>query len=136
MSPADERVDEMLAAAREAMERGSYAPYSNFNVGAAVLAEGEVFAGANIENASYPVSVCAERNAVAAAVNAGKRSIEAVAVVSRADVPTPPCGACRQVLNEFGPQMLVTVESASGTRETWTLPEILPHAFGPADLGK
>jgi cytidine deaminase len=131
---AEDRVDEMLAAAREAMERGSYAPYSNFNVGAAVLAEGEVFAGANIENASYPVSVCAERHAVAAAVNAGKRSIDAVAVVSRADEPTPPCGACRQVLNEFGPRMLVTVESASGTRETWTLPEILPHAFGPSDL--
>jgi cytidine deaminase len=136
MSDADERVDEMLAAAREAMERGSYAPYSNFNVGAAVLAEGEVFAGANVENASYPMSVCAERHAVAEAVNAGKRSIDAVAVVSRADEPTPPCGGCRQVLNEFGPRMLVAVESASGKRETWTLSEILPHAFGPANLRK
>ena len=135
MSEAAERVDEMLAAAREAMERGSYAPYSNFNVGAAVLAQGEVFTGANVENASYPMSVCAERHAVAAAVNAGKRSIDAVAVVSRAEEPTPPCGGCRQVLNEFGPQMLVTVESASGKRETWRLPEILPHAFGPANLG-
>ena len=106
------------------------------DVGAAVLAEGEVFSGANVENASYPMSVCAERNAVAAAVIAGKRSIDAVAVVSRAGEPTPPCGGCRQVLNEFGPQMLVTVESASGKRATWTLPEILPHAFGPADLGK
>ena len=136
MIEAENRVDEMLASAREAMERGSYAPYSNFNVGAAVLAEGEVFSGANVENASYPMSVCAERNAVAAAVIAGKRSIDAVAVVSRAGEPTPPCGGCRQVLNEFGPQMLVTVESASGKRATWTLPEILPHAFGPADLGK
>jgi cytidine deaminase len=136
MSAAGERVDEMLTAAREAMERGSYAPYSNFNVGAAVLAEDEVFVGGNVENASYPMSVCAERNAVAAAVNAGKRSIEAVAVVSRANDPTPPCGGCRQVLNEFGPQMVVTVESASGKRARWTLPEILPHAFGPSDLGK
>src|SRR5262245_55632073 len=126
----------MLAAARDAMERGSYAPYSNFKVGAAVLAGGEVFAGANVENASYPMSVCAERNAVAAAVNAGKRSIDAVAVVSLADEPTPPCGGCRQVLNEFGPQMLVTVESASGKRETWTLPEILPHGSGPSDPGQ
>ena len=134
MSAADERVDEMLAAAREAMERGSYAPYSNFNVGAAVLAGGQVFAGANVENASYPMSVCAERNAVAAAVNAGKRSIDSVAVVSRADEPTPPCGGCRQVLNEFGPKMLVVIEAVDGKRAEWTLPEILPHAFGPDDL--
>jgi cytidine deaminase len=136
MSAPTERVDELLAAARDAMERGSYAPYSNFNVGAAVLAEGEVFAGANVENASYPMCVCAERNAVAAAVNAGKRSIDAVAVVTGADEPTPPCGGCRQVLNEFGPDMAVTVESGNGQRAEWRLTEILPHAFGPANLGK
>jgi cytidine deaminase len=118
------------------MERGSYAPYSNFNVGAAVLAEDEVFAGANVENASYPMSVCAERNAVAAAVNSGKRSIDAVAVVTRADELTPPCGGCRQVLNEFGPDMTVTVESGTGERAAWRLTEILPHAFGPSNLGK
>ena len=135
MSEARDRIDELLAVASEVMERGSYAPYSNFNVGAAVLAEGDVFPGANIENASYPLSVCAERNAVAAAVNAGKRSIEAVAVVTRADEPTPPCGGCRQVLNEFGPRMLVVIETVGGARAEWTLPEILPHAFGPADLG-
>jgi cytidine deaminase len=136
MSAPAERVDELLAAARDAMERGSYAPYSNFNVGAAVLAEGDVFAGANVENASYPMSVCAERNAVAAAVNAGKRSIDAVAVVTRAGEPTPPCGGCRQVLNEFGPDMTVTVESGTGERAEWRLTEILPHAFGPPNLGK
>jgi cytidine deaminase len=134
VSAARDRVDDLLAAAREAMERGSYAPYSNFNVGAAVLAEGEVFAGANIENASYPLSVCAERHAVAAAVNAGKRAIDAVVVVTRAEEPTPPCGGCRQVLNEFGPKMLVMIEAAGGKRAEWTLPEILPHAFGPEDL--
>ena len=136
MSAPIERVDELLAAARQAMQRGSYAPYSNFNVGAAVLAEGEVFAGANIENASYPMSVCAERHAVAAAVNAGKRSIDAVAVVTRAEEPTPPCGGCRQVLNEFGPDMTVTVESGTGERAVWRLSEILPHAFGPSNIGK
>ena len=134
MSAPTGHVDELLAAARDAMERGSYAPYSNFNVGAAVLAEGEVFAGANVENASYPMSVCAERNAVAAAVNAGKRSIDAVAVVTRADEPTPPCGGCRQVLNEFGPDMTITVESGTGERAVWRLTEILPHAFGPSNL--
>jgi cytidine deaminase len=73
---------------------------------------------------------------VAAAVNAGKRSIDAVAVVTRADEPTPPCGGCRQVLNEFGPDMAVTVESGNGERAEWQLTEILPHAFGPANLGK
>jgi len=69
-------------------------------------------------------------------VNAGKRSIEAVAVVSRAEEPTPPCGGCRQVLNEFGPDMTVTVESGTGERAVWRLTEILPHAFGPSNLGK
>lgn len=134
MSSPSERVDELVSAAREAMECGSYAPYSRFNVGAAVLADGEVFAGANIENASYPLSLCAERSAVAAAVNAGKRSIEAVAVATRAHEPTPPCGGCRQVLNEFGPGMLVVSEASDGRRAEWTLPEILPHAFGRTDL--
>jgi cytidine deaminase len=134
VSASRDRIEELIEAAREAMERGSYAPYSNFNVGAAVLAEGEVFPGANVENASYPMSVCAERNAVAAAVIAGKRSIDAVGVVTRAEEPTPPCGGCRQVLNEFGPQMLVVIEAADGKRAEWTLPEILPHAFGPDDL--
>jgi cytidine deaminase len=78
--------------------------------------------------------VCAERNAVAAAVLAGHRQMQAIAVVADNEDPTPPCGGCRQVLNEFGPEMLVVVEGAGGTRAEWTLPEILPHAFGPADL--
>jgi len=131
---ASDRVDELVAAAREMQER-AYAPYSRFRVGAAVLAGGTVFRGANIENASYPLSVCAERNAVAAAVLAGERSIDAVAVVADGEEPTPPCGGCRQVLNEFGPEMLVVCESQSGRRAEWTLSEILPHAFGPSNLG-
>ena len=135
MSPPTERVDELVAAAREMRER-AYAPYSGFHVGAAVLAGGKVFGGANIENASYPLSVCAERNAVAAAVLAGERDIEAVAVVAGGQDPTPPCGGCRQVLNEFGPEMLVVCESSSGLRIEWVLPAILPHAFGPSNLGR
>jgi len=131
--PSGELVDRLVTAAREARER-AYAPYSRFHVGAAVLAGGRVFAAPNIENASYPLSVCAERNAVAAAVAAGERSIEAVAVVADNEDPTPPCGGCRQVLNEFGPEMLVICEGVGGRRATWRLPEILPHAFGPSSL--
>ncbi len=98
----DAKIEEAVRAARDAMER-AYAPYSNFRVGAAVVAGGAVHAGQNIEIASYPISVCAERNAIAAMVHAGGgRTIEAVAIVTAADRPTPPCGACRQALWEFG----------------------------------
>ena len=131
--PATDAIDELVAAARR-MRRRAYAPYSNFHVGAALLAGGKVYRGANIENASYPLSICAERNAVAAAVLAGHRELQAIAVVADNEDPTPPCGGCRQVLNEFGPQMLVVVEGASGRRAEWVLSASLPHAFGPADL--
>ncbi|HEX6331637.1 MAG TPA: cytidine deaminase [Actinomycetota bacterium] len=132
MNPSSETLDGLVAAAREIKER-AYAPYSRFRVGAAVLAGGQVFAAPNIENASYPLSVCAERNAVAAAVAAGHTSIDVVAVSTDAERPTPPCGGCRQVLNEFGPDMLV-VSDASGGRAEWRLTELLPSAFGPSDL--
>jgi len=125
--------DRLVAVAREA-RANAHAPYSGFHVGAAVLAGGRVFAGVNVENASYPLSVCAERNAVAAAVVAGETAIEAVAVVADAEAPTPPCGGCRQVLNEFGPEMLVVCEGAGGERAAWVLSSILPHAFGPSNL--
>ena len=133
MSLPEDTADRLVAAARAVKSR-AYAPYSDFHVGAAVLAGGEVFTGVNVENASYPLSVCAERNAVAAAVGAGQRAIEAVAVVADAQDPTPPCGGCRQVLNEFGPGMLVVCEGSDGRRTEWVLSEILPHAFGPANL--
>lgn len=132
MNPSSDTLDGLVAAAREIKER-AYAPYSRFRVGAAVLAGGQVFAAPNIENASYPLSVCAERNAVAAAVAAGHTSIDVVAVSTDAERPTPPCGGCRQVLNEFGPDMLV-VSDASGGRAEWRLTELLPSAFGPSDL--
>jgi cytidine deaminase len=133
MSAAD-RIDELVAAARAARER-AYAPYSGFHVGAAVLvSDGSIHAGVNVENASYPLGVCAERNAVAAAVLAGATSIEAVAVVADAEDPTPPCGGCRQVLNEFGPDLRVVCEGSGGRRVEWTLSQLLPAAFGPSNL--
>ncbi len=131
--PDPELLDRLVAAARAARER-AYAPYSRFAVGAAVLAGGRVYPGVNVENASYPQGICAERAAVAAAVTAGERSIDAVAVVGSSEDVTPPCGGCRQVLHEFGPLMLVVAESPGGARAEWTLSELLPAAFGPRSL--
>ncbi|MGZ8578949.1 MAG: cytidine deaminase [Actinomycetota bacterium] len=130
----DATIDRLLVTARD-IRANAYAPYSGFHVGAALLAGDQVFAAVNVENASYPVSVCAERNAVGMAVAAGVTDLRAVAVVTDADTPTPPCGGCRQVLNEFGPGMAVIAESADGSVRTyWSLAELLPDAFGPRDL--
>jgi cytidine deaminase len=132
---AEARIDELVAIARSAMDR-AYAPYSGFHVGAALLAGGQVLTGQNIENASYPVSVCAERNAVGRMIDAGERTIDAIAVVTAADTPTPPCGACRQVLWEFGPGATVIAETTGGARLMWALEDLLPAAFGPRDLAE
>jgi cytidine deaminase len=129
-----EQIDRVVAAAREVRER-AYAPYSRFAVGAAVLAGGRTFAGVNVENASYGLTMCAERNAVFAAAAAGERSIDCVAVATDEERPTPPCGACRQVLWEFGPSSLVVAESTtSRERSMWALEDLLPAAFGPDDI--
>jgi cytidine deaminase len=126
-------IDELVAAARDAMER-AYAPYSGFQVGAAILAGGRIFVGQNIEIASYPLSVCAERNAVGRMIDGGVRAFEAVAVATKAPIPTTPCGGCRQVLWEFGPGSTVVCEAGDGARKTWALADLLPDAFGPNDL--
>jgi cytidine deaminase len=129
-------LDALVAAAREIRSR-AYAPYSGFHVGAALLAGGRVFAAPNVENASYPLSVCAEGNAATMAVAHGQTSFEAIAVVTDADTPTSPCGGCRQVLSEFGPTMPVVSESADGSvRVLWTVDQLLPDAFGPHDLDR
>jgi cytidine deaminase len=133
--PDPARVEELVKAATAVRQR-AYAPYSHFLVGAAVMAGGQIFAAPNIENASFPMSVCAERNACAVAVAAGYTKIEAVAVVGTGDKPTPPCGGCRQVLFEFGgPDLMVIVASLSGERTVWSISDLLPSAFGPSDLG-
>jgi cytidine deaminase len=121
-------VDRLVEAARR-VRRQAYAPYSRYQVGAAVLTgDGRVFIGCNVENSSYPLSVCAERNAVAAAIAAGARPV-AVAVVT-ADPPASPCGACRQVLFEFGPDMPVVLAGPEGApTRVVGLAELLPDAF-------
>ena len=127
-------LERLAASAREASRR-AYCPYSRFPVGAAVLTgSGEVFAGCNVENASYGLTVCAERNAVFQAVARGQREVTAVAVYTPTAEPTAPCGACRQVLNEFGPDAVVlSVCDGPGTLRA-RLSELLPRAFGPNNL--
>jgi len=119
----------LLAAARAARRR-AYAPYSGFRVGAAVRAGGRTFAAPNVENASYGLTVCAERNAVAAAVAGGARRLAAVAVASATRPPTPPCGACLQVLAEFaGPELPVLLAGAGASQVETTLGALLPRGF-------
>lgn len=126
----------LLARAREA-RANAYAPYSRFQVGAALLAtDGRVFTGCNVENASYGLANCAERVAIGKAVSEGAREFAAIAVTGPDDVvPTAPCGACRQVLYEFGPDMPLIMPSgdADGYQLT-TVGALLPGAFGPAAL--
>jgi cytidine deaminase len=131
----DATLEEMLRAARAIMSR-AYVPYSGFHVGAALLNEdGTIRSGVNVENASYPLSVCAERNAVASMVGSGQTKVVAVAVATNAAHPTPPCGGCRQVLWEFGDaDTPVVAEGAEGVRARWRLGDLLPDAFGPDDL--
>jgi cytidine deaminase len=121
--------------AAQARQR-AYAPYSGFAVGAAVVTDsGRVYTGCNVENASYGLTICAERAAVFAAVAAGARAFVATVIVTGAPRPTMPCGACRQVLHEFGPAMQVVACTLDGQVERARLDALLPSAFGPADLG-
>jgi cytidine deaminase len=113
----------------------AYAPYSRFVVGAAVLGgTGRIYPGCNVENASYGLCNCAERTAVFSAVAAGEKSVKAVAIYTPTPLPTAPCGACRQVINEFGPDALVVSVCDSKNRIETRLSALLPAAFGPGDL--
>jgi cytidine deaminase len=129
----DEKRQELIQAAVEA-RRWAYAPYSGYSVGAAVLADsGEIYDGVNVENAAYPTSICAERVAIFKAASQGERNFTAIAVVT--ENGGSPCGACRQVMAEFGPDLLVFIADDQGQllQET-TLAALLPGAFGPGDL--
>jgi len=121
-------------AARDAAKR-SYSPYSKFRVGSAILAgSGKVYTGCNVENASYGLCNCAERSAIFTAASAGERTIRAVVVYTPTTTPTAPCGACRQVINEFGPDAVVVSVCKSAKRIDTSLPALLGEAFGPKNL--
>lgn len=126
---------ELYLAAKTASER-AYAPYSHFPVGVAILAEsGKVYQGCNVENASYGATICAERNAIAAAIVAGEKRFNALLVYTPQLVLTPPCGLCRQVIAEFFAQdSLVASCNHLQQRRQWTVQQLLPDAFLPAHL--
>ncbi len=122
-------LDNLIECAFEIMEN-AYAPYSEFRVGACVLTlSGKIFCGVNVENASYGLTVCAERVAVFKAVSEGERDLVAIAVVTESDTLAFPCGACRQVLYEFSPDMIVVVANRKGKSRTFRLNELLPEGF-------
>jgi len=124
--------EQMLALAREAMAN-AYAPYSGFSVGAVVRGgNGKLYAGCNVENAAYPESCCAEASAISAMVIDGERRIEEIAVIGRSEGLLTPCGGCRQKIREFGgAETRVHICGPDGLRRSFTLGELLPHAFGP-----
>ena len=132
---ADETGEALIAAAA-AVRAHAYAPYSQLRLGAAIRAEdGRIYAGANVENASYPEGLCAEAAAIAAMIAGGARRIEAMAVVGPGAEPAPPCGGCRQRIAEFaGPATPIHLATDAGARRTVTLGELLPLAFGAAHL--
>lgn len=123
---------ELLSAAIKARER-AYAPYSGFKVGAALRGSvGEIFSGCNVENASYGLTICAERTLVSTAVAAGVITFTQMVIVADSETPCPPCGACRQFLFEFAPSLELWVANLSGETKFFRLCDLLPEAFGPA----
>lgn len=124
--------EELVAAALDARAR-AYAPYSHYLVGAAVLAgDGTIIQGCNVENAAYPATICAERVALSAAVAQGRHEFVALAVATRDG--GAPCGTCRQVMAELGPEMAVYIADEHGAYRTTSVRELLPDSFGPASL--
>ena len=127
---------ELIALAQQARKE-AYAAYSGFPVGAALLGRsGKVYTGCNVENAAYPLTICAERTAVVKAVSEGEREFEAIAVVTATGAT--PCGSCRQVLREFagpGGELRVIVADLDGNSTTFTIQELLPYGFTPGQLG-
>ena len=124
----------LISEAEKARER-AYTPYSKFQVGAAVLcADGKIFTGCNIENASFGLAVCAERVAIFKAISEGSTKFEAIAVIGDTDKPCSPCGACRQVISEFGEDIVLVMSNLKGDTKIMKINELLPDAFGKNDL--
>ncbi|MGH7652048.1 MAG: cytidine deaminase [Gemmatimonadaceae bacterium] len=129
MSTRSESGASLREAAMRALDN-AYAPYSNFRVGAALrTTSGNLVTGCNMENSVYGLAICAETLAVASAVSQGLTDFEEIAIATDDSEPTPPCGACRQVLNEFAPRIRISSYTRDGKEASWTLDELLPHAF-------
>jgi cytidine deaminase len=131
-----DRTSELIACALAARDR-AYAPYSSYHVGCAILANGAVYAGANVENSSFPAGLCAERGALAAAVYAGARELDTVVVATQSSPPAAPCGVCLQTLMEFAPDpasVAVVLVNPAGERDDTTLAALLPRGFRKRQL--
>jgi cytidine deaminase len=137
MKPLDEKTLKQLGDVARSASQHAYCPYSNFRVGAAILTEDEqTYAGCNVENASYGLTICAERNAIFQMVAKASSPIRAIAIYTPTATPSAPCGACRQVINEFGPQAEVVSFCDGPDVLRKKLSELLPDAFGPQNLSK
>jgi cytidine deaminase len=136
-TPSSDDHESALDVRARAAQQRAYAPYSKFRVGAAIRSSGRVFEGSNVENASYGVTICAERAALAAAVTAGARELQELVVCTDASPPSSPCGVCRQALIEFAADpagVVVTAVNPAGERRSWTLAELLPDPFASRDV--
>ena len=123
--------EDRLVAEAEKAKRNAHAPYSQFHVGAALETEdGQVFSGCNVEISSYGLSVCAERVAIFKAVSEGKRSFRRMVIVTETEEFCPPCGACRQVIWDFAPDLEIVLVNSRGERQRWRIGELYPNAFG------
>lgn len=131
MSNSDEKLIESAINVRE----NAHAPFSNFKVGASLLTEtGEIFTGCNIENATYGLTICAERTAIFKAISEGKKKFKKIAVVADTETLTPPCGACRQIIWEFCGDIEVILANLRGTTKTFQMRELFPNAFDASFL--
>lgn len=136
MKYTDTQIKEYIKQANEILDR-AYVPYSKFHVGAVVVdTDGNVYKGINVENASYGLTICAERNAISSAVTEGMKKIDLIVITGNTDEPISPCGMCRQVIREFATPdtRIVLATSKNDNYIVWTLEEMIPYSFGPEHL--